>query len=200
MSQHPVPIDLETTGLHPADDAILEFAMLLVDRDLKLISSFGSRVVHASEAKLARMNDYVREMHTSNGLLDEVRASSLTLADVDEEAATWLFGQGVGTPSGEPGIILGSSCRLDLYMIELQMPKLASLLSHRMIDVSGFRETLALYAPEVELPKAANKTAAPFGAHRALSDIGQTLIEAHQQRAAVCHQLQSQDDSSSSHS
>lgn len=132
MTQRSVPIDLETTGLHPVDDRILEFAMLLLDHDLNTVAEFGSRVVHANEPALARMNDYVRDMHVGTGLLDAVRQSSLSLSDVDEEASEWLSEHGVGESGGIP---LGSSCRLDLYMVELQMPRVAT--SRKQADPLG---------------------------------------------------------------
>ncbi|WP_181273562.1 exonuclease domain-containing protein [Brevibacterium oceani] len=189
MTQTPVPIDLETTGLHPADDAILEFAMLLVDRDLDVVADFGNRVVFQPEDVLeARMNDYVRRMHTDNGLLEAVRESDLRLDAVDEEAADWLHEHGVAGDGA--GIVLGSSCRLDLYMIELQMPRLARLLTHRMIDVSGVRESLNLYLPGLELADDARiHEHVPAGegatSHRAHDDIRWTLGEARCQRETL---------------
>lgn len=181
----PVAGDLETTGLHPVLDHILEFDIRLLDRDLNVIADFGSRVIHASETQLERMNDYVRDMHTKNGLLDEVRASTRTLADVDAEAAAWLLKHGINGVNTQ-GIFLGSSCRLDLYMIELQMPHTAALLTHRMIDVSGFRKAIEVYVPELVLdttaPTANGNTAST---HRTEADIDWTIREARAQRATM---------------
>lgn len=181
----PVAGDLETTGLHPVLDHILEFDIRLLDRELELVADFGSRVIHANEEKLSHMSDFVRDMHTKNGLLDEVRSSKLTLADVDAEAAAWLLQHGVDGVNTQ-GIFLGSSCRLDLYMIELQMPKTAALLSHRMIDVSGFRKASELYVPELMLDAASPVGGVSAGntasSHRTGADIDWTVREARAQR------------------
>lgn len=181
-SELPVAGDLETTGLHPVLDHILEFDIRLLDRKLNLVADFGSRVIHTSETQLERMNDYVRDMHTKNGLLEEVRASTRTLADVDAEVAAWLLAHGIDGVSTQ-GIFLGSSCRLDLYMIELQMPKTAALLTHRMIDVSGFRKASELYVPEIQLDTAApNADGNTASNHRTGADIDWTIREARAQR------------------
>lgn len=170
----PVPIDLETTGLDASVHAILEFSMLLVTPDLELIGDFGSRVLHATDEQLGDMDDYVTDMHSRTGLLDEVRASTLSVDDVDAEAADWLTAQGLIEPRG--GIILGSSCRMDLEFIERQMPKLASKLTYRMIDVSGMTEALQMWEPTL-VPELPYELAARenWVSHRAASDIRWSL-------------------------
>lgn len=180
----PVPIDLESTGLDPSKDAILEFAMLLVTPDLETIADFGSRVVHATEEQLALMDDYVRDMHTKTGLLDDVRASTLALDDLDREAATWLAQHGLVEKNS--GIILGSSCLLDLNFIEHQMPLLAEVLHYRMIDISGLRETLLMWEPElVPGPPFQVAMQDDWIAHRAGSDIRWSLEEARDLRSSI---------------
>lgn len=186
MSYTPIVIDLETTGLHPANDHILEIAAVTIDDALNETGSYTS-VIHASPKQLTRMNEYVTAMHISNGLLPEVREATKSLADVDAQIYGFLTARGITEKSA---IIMGSSCRLDLYMIELQMPKLASLLTHRMIDVSGVREAIALYSPEVsfEQPFELLLDKDPVVAHtphRALSDSRWTLHEAQLQRQLI---------------
>lgn len=180
----PVAIDIETTGLVAHQDHVLEIAVVLLDPELNVVEHFGSRVVHVREHNLdERMNDFVRTMHTSNGLLDEVAASTRTLLSVELEIVEWLQAHGLGH---KQGIILGSSCRLDLNIIETQMPRLAGLLSHRMIDVSGVREALRLYEPDLDLVSYPAGTTGQ--SHRAMDDILWTIEEARTQRAAICHQ------------
>lgn len=173
----PLPIDLETTGLDLRSHVILEFGLTLVTNDLKHVEHFGSRVVHATEAQLAGMNSYVREMHTGTGLLDEVRASTLSIADVDQEVSAWLRDRDFSPAAS--GIILGSNCRLDLNFIERDMPLLTELMTYRMIDISGIREAMTLWAPEA-LPSHPFQLAmsSEFVPHRVMSDIAWTLAEA----------------------
>lgn len=186
MSYTPIVIDLETTGLHPANDHILEIAAVTIDDALNETGSYTS-VIHASPKQLTRMNEYVTAMHISNGLLPEVREATKSLADVDAQIYSFLTARGITEKSA---IIMGSSCRLDLYMIELQMPKLSSLLMHRMIDVSGFREAMALYEPDVVFEQPYTLLAGvdgtpAFRPHRALSDSRWTLHEAQLQRELI---------------
>lgn len=190
MSLQPVPVDLETTGLHPVDDAILEFAMLVCDRELNVVADFGNRVVHHDEDVLdRRMNDYVREMHESSGLLQEVLGSDRSLASVDEEAAQFLRDLGFQeseSPFYRELILLGSSCRLDLGMIELQMPQLNRFLHYRMIDCSGIREAMTMWAPDMlRLSGHEPDMLLDEPGHRAHADARRSLEEARQQRSAM---------------
>lgn len=190
MSLQPIPVDLETTGLHPVDDAILEFAMLVCDRNLNVVADFGTRVVRQPRYVLdQRMNDYVREMHIVSGLYEEVLASERTLPSVDEEAAQFLRDLGFAESSDARDrdlILLGSSCRLDLGMIELQMPQVSRFLHYRMIDCSGIREAVAMWSPEVmSLATYEPSLLLDEPPHRAHADARRSLEEAKQQRSAL---------------
>jgi oligoribonuclease len=185
----PVPIDLETTGLNASANTILEFALLLVTTDLEHVADFGSRVLHATEEQLAQMNEFVTNMHTETGLLDEVRASTLTVGQLDDEVVTWLAGYGHlehEDPLDRTAILLGSSCRLDLSFIEAQMPRLARVLHYQLIDVSGVRETLLMWRPEL-VPSEPFEVALDDSwiAHRAASDIRWSLEEARGLRTSL---------------
>ncbi len=74
-------MDLEMTGLDPAQDVIVEIATLLTDDNLELIAEGPDLVVHATEEQLAGMADIVVQMHTRSGLLDQIRASTVSLAE-----------------------------------------------------------------------------------------------------------------------
>lgn len=189
-----VAIDVETTGLHPVDDAILEFALVLPTDDLLVGDVFGSRVVSVLDPRvdLDRMIPFVERMHEDSGLRAEVEGSDLLLDEIDAEASAWLVARGFGPDSERQGIILGSSCRLDLYMIELQMPRTARLLTHRMGDASGYREMVrhfALERAELLTPVPPEDLAGLEGQvvrkHRALYDAVQTIAEARAQRDAL---------------
>ncbi len=189
MSLHPTPIDLETTGLHPTQDLILEFAMLVCDRDLNVVADFGSRTIRQSNLMMKlRMNDYVSEMHFNSGLLEAVMMSELKLEDVDAEAAQFLRDLGYAESDDARDrdlILLGSSCRLDRYMIELQMPQLNRFLHYRMIDASGIREAAAMWAPDFLEQSTYNPDRLlDEPGHRAHADARRSLEEAREQRSA----------------
>lgn len=187
--QRPGCADFETTGLDSREDAILEFAFVLLDRDLNTVADFGSRVLHATEEQLARMNDYVTVMHTENGLLDEVRASTLTLEALDQEIDAWLDEHGVpaaANPRDKGSILLGSSCRLDANIIEERMPLLSSRMTYRMMDVSGVRETIEMFAPGIMQYSSLTPVMYPeLPAHRAHPDVLRTISEAQGIRSAL---------------
>ena len=68
-------VDLEMTGLDPARHVIVEVAALVTDAELNIIDEGVDLVVHATDAELAEMDDVVTQMHSDNGLLDEIKAS-----------------------------------------------------------------------------------------------------------------------------
>nr|MCS5525091.1 exonuclease domain-containing protein [Candidatus Poseidoniia archaeon] len=76
-------LDLEMTGLDSNYHDIVEIATVITDANLEVIAEGPDLVVHAHEDRLKRMGDYVHEMHQRSGLLDEVRASELTLAKAE---------------------------------------------------------------------------------------------------------------------
>lgn len=165
-------VDIETTGLDPERDHMLEFAAILLDNDLNEIATTGSVVILPTAPNWQdRMNDFVRDMHTTSGLLDRIAArDGVTVAQADSIVRRWLESYGLHEPRSL--MIVGSSCRLDLNFVERRMPRVADLLHYRMIDGSGIREALLRWAPDAvyEWP---NKHAN----HRALDDIRGSIAE-----------------------
>ena len=72
-------IDLEMTGLDPDLHVIVEIATLITDDQLNLIAEGPDLVISATEEQLKKMDPVVVEMHTKSGLLDEIKASKITL-------------------------------------------------------------------------------------------------------------------------
>ncbi|MBV8305266.1 MAG: oligoribonuclease, partial [Acidimicrobiia bacterium] len=83
-------MDLEMTGLDPTRHSIVEIATLVTDDDLTIIEEGPDVVVHASPEELAQMDDVVRNMHTSSGLLADIEASTLTLAEAGARTLAFL--------------------------------------------------------------------------------------------------------------
>src|SRR5512132_2399507 len=71
-------IDCEMTGLSLEGDALVEVAALVTDYELTVLGEGVDVVIRPPEAALAQMGEFVREMHTASGLLDEL-ASGTTL-------------------------------------------------------------------------------------------------------------------------
>ena len=83
-------IDLEMTGLDPAENVIVEIAALITNNDLEILAEGPSLVIQASEDDLAIMDPYVVEMHTKSGLLDEIRNSKVTLEEAGKATLDFL--------------------------------------------------------------------------------------------------------------
>ena len=72
-------VDLEMTGLNPDHDQIIEFAMLLTNRELEIIARGPRLVIHQPLTTLAEMDGWNRRQHRRSGLWDEVLISKNTI-------------------------------------------------------------------------------------------------------------------------
>src|SRR6516164_8648724 len=93
-------MDLEMTGLDPVKDVILEIATLVTDDDLTITAEGPDLVVHQPDDMLATMDPYVVSMHTKSGLLDAVRASTITLSDTGARTLAFIKEQ-----APEPSVV-----------------------------------------------------------------------------------------------
>lgn len=161
-------IDLETTGLDPLRDVILECAAVITGPDLEPIERLHA-VLHVASPQ---MSDFVREMHTKNGLLDEVRAARLNVLDLDE----CLIGiiDGYGWADGKP-IIAGSTISFDRSFLRPHCPDTHILLHYRQLDVSSCM--MLCNDLGAKFPKAE--------AHRAMPDILESIENAKRVRAML---------------
>src|SRR6202022_3968647 len=83
-------LDLEMTGLDVTRHVIVEVAVLVTDQDLEGLDDGLDVVVHQPPAALAERDDFVRAMHTKSGLLPEIEASTVSLADAGEQALAYV--------------------------------------------------------------------------------------------------------------
>ena len=82
-------IDCEMTGLDLVHDALIELAVLVTDDDLNVLGDGVDVVIKPPDAALEQMDDFVRTMHTTSGLLDEL-ADGITLAEAEEQALDYI--------------------------------------------------------------------------------------------------------------
>ena len=86
-------MDLEMTGLDPARNVIVEIATIITDDELNIVAEGPDLVVHADVDALAIMDEVVVAMHTRSGLLDAIRASTVTLDEAMTATLDFLRAQ-----------------------------------------------------------------------------------------------------------
>jgi len=165
-------IDLEMTGLDPKKCTIVEIATIVTNSNLDILEEGPNLVIHQSEEVLATMNDYVRSLHTRSGLLDQIRASAVTLQEATDQTLAFIKKY---VPSGVVPLC-GNSVWKDREFLEAYMPQVAAHLHYRMIDVSTLKELVRRWCPSREAPKKKET-------HRALDDIRESIQELAHYRA-----------------
>lgn len=169
MNDRLVWIDCEMTGLDLAKDALIEIAALVTDADLNVLGEGVDVVIHADDTALANMPDIVREMHANSGLTDEVRRSTVTLAEAEEQVLDYIR-EHVPDPKTAP--LAGNSIGTDRGYIARDMPTLDAYLHYRMVDVSSIKELVRRWYPRIYYAKPEKGLA-----HRALADIKESISE-----------------------
>jgi oligoribonuclease len=159
-------LDLEMTGLDPESCAIIEIGVIITGPDLRPIAEMD-RVIWQPEEVLLRMEPVVREMHTRNGLLDKVRASTTSLR-VAERDVTALISEHCAL--GE-GVLAGNSIHTDRRFLFRYMPMLERYLHYRMVDVTSLKVLVRAWYPNLVEPRKA-----PSG-HTALADLRSSIAE-----------------------
>jgi oligoribonuclease len=170
-------IDCEMTGLDLGRDALIEVAALVTDPDLNVLGEGVDVVVHADEQVLAGMPEIVQAMHERSGLTEEVRRSTVTLAEAEDMVLEYVTSH-VKEPRTAP--LCGNSIATDRSFITRDMPRLDAYLHYRMIDVSSIKELCRRWYPRVYFGQPAKGLA-----HRALSDIRESIRELEYYRRTV---------------
>ncbi|MCQ4611654.1 MULTISPECIES: oligoribonuclease [unclassified Corynebacterium] len=170
-------VDLEMTGLDTSRHVIVEVAALVTDAQLEILDEGLDLVVHATEDELAEMDDFVLNMHTENGLLDEIRSSSVSIKEA-EDAVLALIAK--HCDPDHPAPLAGNSIATDRSFIREQMPRLDAALHYRMIDVSTIKELSRRW-----FPRAYYNQPEKGLAHRALADIVESIQELDYYRRSV---------------
>ncbi len=176
MEDKLVWIDCEMTGLDTGRDKLIEIAALVTDSDLNILGDGVDAVIHADDAALAAMPPVVVDMHAASGLTEEVRASTVTLAEAEKMVLTYLREQVPG--GGVP--LAGNSIGTDRRFIARDMPELDAFLHYRMVDVSSIKELARRWYPAVYFGQPEKGLA-----HRALADIRESIRELRYYREAV---------------
>jgi oligoribonuclease len=170
-------IDCEMTGLDLSRDALVEVAVVVTDSELVAVDDGLDLVITTSEDALAGMPDVVREMHTSSGLLEEIKDATLSMPDAEELLLGYIR---QFVPDAGKAPLCGNSVATDRAFLARDMPKLEAHMHYRMIDVSSIKELARRWYPRVYY-----NAPAKVGGHRALADIKESIDELRYYRATV---------------
>ena len=170
-------MDLEMTGLDPDRDVIVEIATLVTDDDLQIIAEGPDLVVHQPDEVLATMDPFVVDMHTRSGLLNQIRASELTLDEAGRLTLEFIRSH-VPTERSVP--LCGNSIGMDRRFLARYLPEIENWLHYRSIDVSSVKELVKRWYPQVS-----SRQPHKSGRHRALDDIRASVAEMKYYRDSV---------------
>lgn len=176
MSDYIVWVDCEMTGLEVTIDEICEIGVVVTDGELNVLDPGLQLVIKPSAKALKNMGDFVRQMHTDSGLIEEI-PKGISIAKAEKQVLEYIK---QWVPEERTAPLAGNSIGTDRMFLNRQMPALDKFLHYRNIDVSSLKELSRRWFPRVyfQLPK---KT----GNHRALADILESIQELRYYRKAI---------------
>ncbi|MCD4549532.1 oligoribonuclease [Schaalia sp. lx-100] len=156
------------TGLDVEKDALIEVAVVITDSELNILDPGIDVLIAPPSEALEHMNDFVRHMHTSSGLLKDLERG----VSLEEASAQVLEYVKRFVPLARKALLAGNSVGTDKKFLEAYMPELVDYLHYRIIDVSSVKELAKRWA-RVAFDEAPTK----HGGHRALADILESIQE-----------------------
>lgn len=156
------------TGLDVTRDALIEVAVVITDADLNIVDPGIDLLITPPAEALEGMNDFVRQMHTSSGLLDEL-PSGTTMEDAQQQVLDYIR-RFIPTP--KKALLAGNSVGTDKMFLEANMPLVIDHLHYRLVDVSSIKELAKRW-----YRKAFEEAPVKHGGHRALADILESIQE-----------------------
>jgi oligoribonuclease len=159
-------IDMEMTGLQPDSDRIIEIATLVTDAQLNLVATGPVLVVHQPDEVLNGMDSWNKSTHAKTGLIERVRASAFTEAEVERKTIEFLSAH---VPQNTSPMCGNSICQ-DRRFLARWMPRLEAFFHYRNVDVSTLKELVRRWKPDL-------KGFSKEGKHEALADILESIEE-----------------------
>ncbi len=166
-AQRLVWLDMEMTGLDPEKERIIEAAVVVTEADLTVVAEGPVVVVHQDDALLDAMDSWNKSTHGKSGLIDKVRASTLTEAQAEDALLAFLAEH---VPAGKSPLC-GNSIGQDRRFMVKYMPRLEAFFHYRNLDVSTLKELALRWKPEVY------RSYVKQNRHEALADIYDSINE-----------------------
>lgn len=165
--QNLVWVDCEMTGLDPEKDRLLEIAVIVTGPQLEPRIEGPVLVIHQSDALLNGMDAWNKGTHGRSGLIDKVKASTVTEAEAEKQLLEFIARY--VPKSASP--LCGNTISQDRRFLVKYMPKLEAYLHYRNLDVSTLKELAKRWRPEVynNFRKAQR--------HTALADVHESIDE-----------------------
>lgn len=160
-------VDMEMTGLDCDNDRIIEVAVVVTDPELNIIAEGPVFAIHQSDETLDKMDNWNKGTHGKSGLIDRVKASTVTEAQAELELIAFLKQY---VPANKSPMCGNSICQ-DRRFMARGMPKLEAFFHYRNLDVSTLKELCRRWKPEL---------ASGFKKHQkhtALADITESIDE-----------------------
>ncbi len=138
-------IDCEMTGLDPERERLLEIAVIVTGPDLAPRIEGPVLVIHQSDELLDKMDAWNKGTHGRSGLIDKVRASTLSEAQAEQQLLAFIqkYVPKVSSP------LCGNTISQDRRFLVKYMPKLEAWLHYRNLDVSTLKELAKRWKPQV---------------------------------------------------
>lgn len=160
-------VDMEMTGLDPDRDRVIEVAAIVTDAQLNVLAEGPVFAIHQPDAVLDAMDAWNKGTHGRSGLIDRVKAS--TVSEAEAEAAMIEFLKKY-VPEGKSPMCGNSICQ-DRRFMARHMPKLEAFFHYRNLDVSTLKELCRRWKPELIAGFKKHQL------HTALADIRESVEE-----------------------
>ncbi len=165
--QNLVWVDCEMSGLDPEKERLLEIAVVITGPHLQPRIEGPVLVIHQGEAVLSGMDAWNKGTHGKSGLIDKVRASTLSEAQAEQQLLDFIARY--VPKSASP--LCGNTISQDRRFLVKYMPKLEAWLHYRNLDVSTLKELAKRWKP------AAYSSFKKAQSHTALADVHESIEE-----------------------
>ncbi|MBW8870745.1 MAG: oligoribonuclease [Leifsonia sp.] len=155
---------------------MVEIAVVITDFELNVLDPGLSIVIKPDASALENMGEFVRQMHTTSGLIEEI-PNGKSLAEAEYEVLEYVL---KFAPTARTAPLAGNTIGTDRMFIAKYMPRLDNHLHYRNVDVSSIKELARRWFPRIYF-NAPEKN----GGHRALADILESIRELEYYRSAA---------------